>query len=268
MFAKKIKPVVLAIAGAIFHGLAAPSIAQTTDPLQGLWAGNDPSDGGLQTWSIAATDVAGEYQVRLSDTYLRACSGNRGSVLGKGKLDQDGNLIAELKIQCLANPTNEAYIDPIDLNFVFKPRNGYLEGSTASSVTQLPSTLFKTGFISDNIEGIWSGTDPDDSGLQTWIIVRKGKAYQVRANDTYLRTCTGNRGSILGKGTLDQDGNLSADMEIQCHSNPTNERYLAPVHLNFSFKWTVHGYLEVSTSSGVTQPPTTLFKTAEKTALK
>jgi len=104
--------------------------------------------------------------------------------------------------------------------------------------------------------------------LQTWIIARKGKAYQVRASDTYLRTCTGNRGSFLGQGVLDQDGNLNAEMEIQCLVDPTNEPYRDPSPLNFSFKWNAHGYLESSTASGVTQESTTLFKIADKTVFK
>lgn len=118
---------------------------------------------------------------------------------------------------------------------------------------------------SDPLQGLWVGTDPSDGGLQTWIIARKGTAYQVRVNDTYLRTCAGNRGSFLGKGFLDQDGNLNAEMKIQCLADPTNEPYLKPVSLNFSFKWNAHGYLEATTTSGVTQQATTLFKIADKT---
>ncbi len=248
------------------YSLATPSLAaDNTDAFQGLWVGTDPSDGGLQTWSIAANNQDG-YQVRLSDTYLRACAGNRGTVLGTGNVDSNGYLVADLIIQCLVNPTNETYMAPIELSFTFKPhKNGYLEGSTASSVTQLPTTLFKNGATSSELEGVWSGTDPDDGGLQTWSIVRKGKHYQVRVSDTYLRTCNGNRGSILGQGTLDDNAQLNAQVNVQCYSNPTNETYQKPVALNFSFKWHEQGYLEASTRSGVTQHKTTLFKIANRT---
>jgi hypothetical protein len=147
-------------------------------------------------------------------------------------------------------------------------RNGYLTVGTPLETTLLPTTLFKSGSSSDNIEGAWSGTDPNDGGLQTWIIAREGAGFQVRANDTYLRSCTGNRGSVLGRGSLDQDGNLSAETEIRCFTNPTNERYLKPVKLIFSFKWNAHGYLEAATESGVTQHSTTLFKIADKSVFK
>ncbi len=256
------------IAGSLLCSWAAPSLAVTADPLQGLWVGTDPSDGGLQTWSIAATNKNGVYQVRGNDTYLRLCTGNRGSVLGRGVLNPSGNLIADLKIQCFADPTNETYMPPVAVTLIFKiHQTGYLSVGTADS-TLLPTTIFKSGSASDTIEGVWSGTDPNDGGLQTWIIARKGTAYQVRVNDTYLRTCAGNRGSFLGKGLPDQEGNLNAEMKIQCLADPTNEPYLKPVILNFSFKWNAHGYLEAATTSGVTQQATTLFKIADKTVFK
>ena len=99
--------IIAAIVGSMLCSWADTSLAGTTDTLQGLWIGTDPSDGGLQTWSIAATNENGIYQVRGSDTYLRLCTGNRGSILGKGILDATGNLVANLEIQCLANPTNQ-----------------------------------------------------------------------------------------------------------------------------------------------------------------
>ena len=263
---KKNRSMLAVIISASLFCYTSHALADANDPLQGLWSGTDPSDGGLQHWSIAATLEKGVYQVRGSDTYLRLCAGNRGAIWGQGTLDQTGNLVVPIEIQCFANPTNEKYIAPVALTLQFKPhQSGYLLASSVSNTDLAPTTLFKSGSTSDSLDGVWAGTDPDDGGLQTWTIARKGNAYQVRVSDTYLRTCTGNRGSVLGKGQLDQDGNLNTDVEVQCFTNPTNEAYLKPVNLNFTFKHHALGYWEVSTHSGVTQQSTTLFKIAGKT---
>lgn len=108
----------------------------------GLWQGIDPSDGGRHLWSIAKKD--GETKVRLSDTYIRACNGGRGTFESDEVVLVERDLVAPMLIQCLT-PDNSPDGAPAVIDFKFtRIQEGIIEVTTLPRNPLLkPTTLFR-----------------------------------------------------------------------------------------------------------------------------
>ena len=86
----------------------------------GFWMAVDPSDGGFNKLSI--TDSGdGTAKLGLSETFVSTCDGGRAMLSGLGEVNEDGDLVVPITIQCLEDTTNtpdgEA-VGPFDVTFV------------------------------------------------------------------------------------------------------------------------------------------------------
>ena len=67
----------------------------------GLWQTiQSNSDGALQTLSISDTNLDGEFQIALHESFLSLCGGQFGVVSGTAAVDADGILVGDLTIVC------------------------------------------------------------------------------------------------------------------------------------------------------------------------
>ena len=90
------------------------------DEFTGFWMAVDPSDGGFNKLSI--TDIDGETaNVGLSETFVSTCDGGRATLSGVGEVNEDGDLVVPITIQCLMETANDPDGDPVGpftVNFV------------------------------------------------------------------------------------------------------------------------------------------------------
>ena len=69
----------------------------------GLWMAVDPSDGGFINLSITDNDRDKVAELNLNETFVSTCLGGRALINGSGSVDDEGDLQAQLTIQCLPN---------------------------------------------------------------------------------------------------------------------------------------------------------------------
>ena len=79
----------------------------------GLWMAVDPSDGGFINLSITDNDRDKVAELNLNETFVSTCLGGRALINGSGSLDDEGDLQAQLTIQCLEDTTNDPKGDPV-----------------------------------------------------------------------------------------------------------------------------------------------------------
>ena len=86
----------------------------------GFWMAVDPSDGGFNKLSI--TDIGGGVaKLGLSETFVSSCGGGRATLSGLGEINQDGNLVVPITIQCKTG--DEATVGPFPVTFVVLSKN-------------------------------------------------------------------------------------------------------------------------------------------------
>ena len=207
----------------------------------GLWMAADPSDGGFINLSITDNDEDDLAELNLNETFVSTCLGGRALINGSGSVGDDGDLGAKLTIQCLEDTTNDPKGDPVGpIPVVFEAIGTDIIEFTVPVIPGfLPVALHRVSItevaddqmgLADFI-GLWMAVDPSDGGFINLSITDndRDRVAELNLNETFVSTCLGGRALINGSGSLDDVGDLQAQLTIQCLEDTTNDPKGDPV---------------------------------------
>ncbi len=106
----------------------------------GFWMGVDPDDGSFIKTSISDNDRDDVAEVFLHDTFSTVCGGERGIFSGSGMVDDDGNLVVDLEIQCV-DEFGDPLGDPFLITVVYEPIGRNILELTSDDPVVLPITF-------------------------------------------------------------------------------------------------------------------------------